>query len=130
MSAAFARRPSDLKAVAGIVEHGEQEAVFTLRSRRSAAHGRQELGRKDCFGIEQLIGVGNQAGSQIVEKQALEALPLEPKRRLLPEVRLLIRGMVAHAPLATRTHFRSLFRIQTPRRREEIEGVGAVYADD
>jgi len=69
-------------------------------------------------------------GSQIIEKQALKALPLESKRCLLPKQRLPIIGVLAHASVALRTHFRSLLRIQTPRRRKEVEGGGTVRADD
>jgi hypothetical protein len=119
-----------LKAVDGVLEQGDQEAVFTPLARRLPAQGREELRRNARVGLEQPMGVRSHGGSQIVEKQALKALSLEPKRCLLPEVRLPISGMLAHASLAMRTQLRSLLRIQTPRCGKEVEGVGAVRADD
>lgn len=115
-------------AAASFSSAGVLYVVMTLLGRRLPTHGREELCRNGGVRLKKQADVRNHWGSQVVEKQALKALALKAQRCLFPEVRLPIGRMVAHASLAMRTDLRWLFRIQTPRRRKQVEGVGAVRA--
>jgi hypothetical protein len=69
--------------------------------------------------------------SEVVEKQALKALLLEDRRRVLPEVGLAVRRVLTQASVTVGTNLRRLVRsVTAPSGGEEVELSPAIGTAD